>query len=169
MTHPSEVGKESVEEYQEKELLEFILNCKGMLKMLKRKSAIRSYCEHIQNVLIFSKCIYYKHTIVHTDWDKFAITDFQYDSLENVLKRYYEVYGDTFPVLDYVGFGDFNYIQDNYIDELVIRSMSSKIAEMCAKPYKEVAHNLFTTTTLNSFWCLLCETKKGLKLKELKF
>ena len=58
----------------------------------------------LEKLLIFFKGLYYKETFVNEEWDSYAISDQQYDMLENSLRRISEKYNFSFPVLSCVGF-----------------------------------------------------------------
>lgn len=113
------------------------------------------YGEEAQKLMYFFKCLYYKHTEVHDSWYDYSVTDLQYDTLENCLKRISKKTYHYFPVVDYVGF---------YRGEPI----TDAIANMCEKPVG--ADVLFDDEIEHLFNKFFRRTKNyGIKQNKVKF
>jgi len=70
----------------------------------RERNAMLKYGRGIEQLMFFFKCLYYKETPVHKEWECFKVSDAQYDSLENCLRRISNNTNTKFSVIDYVGF-----------------------------------------------------------------
>ena len=121
----------------------------------RERNAMLRYGEGIEKLMYFFKCLYYKETPVHEEWECFKVSDTQYDSLENCLRRIRRATETEFSVIDYVGFQRGT-------------PTTNTTADMCSLP---VGHNFYYDDVIESLFNKHFRRLKdgSIKLNKLKY